>query len=159
MEDIYLLTGSNLGDRMGYLDFASGQIQSFSTLVSYSSVYESGSWGYESKNFYLNQCLYIRTDLNPLQLLYSLKKIEAAAGRTHRDAEYEDRVLDIDILFYGSNILESQQLKIPHPRLHLRAFALFPLSEIAADLIHPVSGKTIGELLASCPDPVRPVRY
>ena len=152
MQNIFLLTGSNLGDRKEFLDFAIREMKQKLILRSLSSVYASDPWGYESDKPFLNQCIQIETQLEPYDLLYFLKEIESRAGRTKRSEKYEDRPLDIDILFYGKLIMKDDELSIPHPRLHLRAFTLVPLKEIAPGFIHPVFRKTPGELLRDCPD-------
>ncbi len=158
MKQAYLLTGSNLGDRKYSLRFAISEIQNFARIIKLSNIYESGSWGYESENLFWNQCLLVETELDASNLLKELKEIEKRAGRFNRSVDYEDRVLDIDILFYENEIIEREDLKVPHPRLHLRAFTLVPLSEIAPGFIHPVFEKTISELLKTCPDKDRPVK-
>ncbi len=159
MKDVYLLTGSNLGDRNAFLRFARNRIQSRMKIDSTSSVYESIPWGYQSESSFLNQCLRVETELGPQELLSFLKEIEKQSGRKKKSPEYEDRSLDIDILFYGKEIIYEKDLVIPHPRLHLRAFTLVPLIEIASGFIHPVLGKTPGELLDECPDKNLPGKY
>jgi 2-amino-4-hydroxy-6-hydroxymethyldihydropteridine diphosphokinase len=158
MKDAYLLIGSNLGDRKSYLRYAIEEIQSFAIISRLSGIFESVAWGYESDHPFLNQCILTQTEIKPDELLGELKEIEKRAGRIDRTKKYTDRVLDLDILFFGEEILESEELTIPHPRLHLRAFTLVPLAEIAPAYIHPVFNKTILELLKSCPDKEIPVK-
>ena len=92
-----------------------------------------------------------------MELLQFIKKTEQAAGRIRTPgSNYIDRELDIDILFYGNEIIHTRDLIIPHPSLHLRAFTLFPLVEIVPGFIHPVLNKSMGELLRQCPDKSKP---
>lgn len=152
MDNIFLLTGSNIGKREYFLDFALFELSKHLEIISKSSVYESEPWGFESDMPFLNQCVGAESEMSPQELLEIIKKIEKSAGRIKRSEEYEDRPLDIDILFYGDLIMDTENLTIPHPRLHLRAFSLVPLLEIAADFTHPVFKKTPAELLKECPD-------
>lgn len=151
---LYLCIGSNLGDRYMNLQAAvSGIEQKIGAVIRCASVYESSSWGYTSHPF-LNSCLLVKTSLNPEQVMQAIKEIEAAAGRVSKktEQEYEDRIIDIDILFYDDAIIQEPQLQIPHPKLHLRRFVLKPLWELAPGIIHPVLKKTITQLLQECPD-------
>lgn len=152
MSIAYLLSGSNLGNRAGNLQRAVSFIQRGAGNISCSPVYESPSWGFEHPIPFLNQVIELQTSLSPSSLLHMLLKIERECGRTRSGNGYEARTLDIDILFYDDIIIDSAELSIPHPRLHLRRFALMPLSVIAPDLKHPVTGKSIRELLNECPD-------
>ena len=152
MKNIFLLTGSNLGDRRAFLDFAIKEVSQKLLLRTCSSLYESDPWGYSSDMPFLNQCIKVETELSPYDLLGFLKEIEKRTGRIDRSETYEDRPMDIDILYYGKLIMKEEELSIPHPRLHLRAFALVPLKEIAPAFRHPVFMKTPGELLRECPD-------
>ncbi len=119
-----------------------------------SAIYESRSWGYKSENLFYNQCIEIRTDQGLGDCLDLIQEIECFFGREREGAEYQDRKLDIDILFYNEIIADTELLKVPHPRLHQRKFVLIPLVEILPDLVHPVFHKTISELLLRCEDPL-----
>ena len=158
MHEVFLLTGSNLGDRKYFLDFALAETETAGKLTDVSGVYESLPWGYESENSFLNQCVKLETNYSPLQLLKILKEVEQKAGRVYKDRFYADRCLDMDILFYGSEIIQKKNLIIPHPRLHLRAFTLVPLAEIAPDFVHPVLQKKIVTLLEDCEDKIWPLK-
>lgn len=115
-----------------------------------SPVYKSEPWGFESDNDFYNQVIEIRTVIDAFDLLDIAKDIEKKMGRTKVMKTYSDRIIDIDILFYGNNIISSKPLIIPHPLLHKRMFVLQPMADIAPGYEHPVLGKTISELLKEC---------
>ncbi len=149
----YLLLGTNLGDKFENLSYAIEQLGCYAgEVVTVSSIYKSEAWGFESENYFLNQCVACQTELLPGQLLEEILKIEKRRGRRRKNTDYEDRVLDIDILLYGHTVIEEADLTIPHPGLPKRKFALAPLSEIAPYKMHPVLRKTIVELYERCPD-------
>ncbi len=149
---IYLSLGSNRGDRMNFLQWALDALhEKVGSVRRLSSVYETASWGFEAKDF-LNCCVGIDTTLSPEDTLGECLTIERKQGR-HRvvgETIYRSRTLDIDILFYGDEVLGQEELRIPHPRLHQRAFVLAPLAEIAPSKIHPLLQKTIQELWEAC---------
>ena len=153
MKRVFLLTGSNLGDRSSLMKRAEVAIGSIiGKVVQKSHIYKSESWGYKSSGFFYNQCLEIETDLDPHSILKEILNIETKLGRTRVKKDYSDRFIDIDILFYGDEIIRDEHLTIPHPRMHLRKFAMVPLNEIAGDFIHPVFQTTVSELLVRCKD-------
>ncbi len=160
METAYLLLGTNLGDRAHNLASAHRLLNEIGTIKALSPVYITAAWGRTDQPDFYNQAIEISTKLEPAELLKSIKSIEIRTGRTNI-IRWGPRILDIDILFYGDFIIETENLVIPHPRMHERRFALIPLHDICPKLIHPVSGKTITELLESCTDalPVRPADY
>ena len=140
--------GSNLGDRFANLEFSRRQLEAAAgKLLRASSVFETEPWGEKNQPLYLNQVVQAKTSLSALELHQLCRKIEQAAGRleTRRNAP---RTLDLDILFFDDLIINSEELIVPHPRLHLRRFVLDPLLELDPDLIHPVLGKSMKELLA-----------
>ena len=124
-----------------------------------SKIYQSEAWGYSSSNDFYNCCLSGVSHLEPLALLETLMEIETSLGRIRKKGGYSDRLIDIDLLFYGDTILDHARLMLPHPAIAKRRFVLLPLTDIAAELVHPVSGLTIQEMLQSCPgtDRVTPV--
>ena len=146
--------GSNLGDRVKQLSRARAHMAAAcGNIECISGIYESIAWGFESKHMFYNQCLKMETGLSPEPLLQELLKIEEAMGRRRNDAEYSDRPIDLDILFYDDLIIQTDDLQVPHPRMAGRKFVLQPLHEIAPDKRDPVTGLTVGELLAKCEDP------
>ncbi len=150
----YLSLGSNLGDRKKNLLTARGLIEERAgTLTRVSSLFETAPWGYESRNAFLNCCLAVSTFLKPVPLLDALLGIEQQMGRVRNRQGYSDRLIDIDILFYGDRAFSHPRLTLPHPSMPDRRFVLVPLAEIAPELKDPVSGVTVREMLEHCSDP------
>ena len=143
MIDVFLLLGSNLGDREKYLQKAIDLIETeIGSLRQKSSVYETEAWGKTDEPNYLNQVVCAGTELPVRQVLEKVLQIETSMGRV-REEKWGSRIIDIDILFYGQDIIKEPGLIIPHPELHNRLFTLAPLNEIAPDLQHPVFKKSI----------------
>jgi 2-amino-4-hydroxy-6-hydroxymethyldihydropteridine diphosphokinase len=152
MKGIYLLLGSNLGDRMAILRKARYMIQDqIGEVVNRSSVYATEAWGVRDQPEFFNQVLEVDCDLEPVSLLDRVLLIEKQLGR-ERIAKWGERIIDIDILYYRDQIIQSRRLTIPHPHIPSRRFALVPLTEIAPSLIHPVLKKDQTALLAACKD-------
>ena len=150
----WISLGSNLGDRAVQLGRArSYMASSCGTILCVSGIYESGAWGFDSTHMFYNQCLQMETTLSPSLLLRQLLEIEEKMGRQRKGTEYSDRPIDLDILFYDDLIIQTDDLQVPHPRMAGRKFVLQPLHEIAPDKRDPVTGLTVGELLAKCEDP------
>jgi 2-amino-4-hydroxy-6-hydroxymethyldihydropteridine diphosphokinase len=159
MPKLYLLLGGNLGNRTAYLAQAREHIAArVGSITQSSKIYETAAWGNTEQPSFLNQVLEVQTDLTPEQVLQQVNTIEQELGRV-RHEHWGSRVIDIDILFYGQLVLQSQRLTIPHPQLHLRRFTLMPLAEIAAHLVHPVLGQSIYELLEDCEDELEVWEY
>ena len=155
METAFLLLGGNIGDRETVLRDAISRIKgNVGTVDLVSAFYETEPWGMLNAENFLNSALKITTELSSFELLDELLRIEEQAGRKRNQntVEYESRPLDIDILFYGSAVIRTTQLTIPHPKLHTRRFVLVPLCEIASDYVHPIFHKTIFTLLNECQD-------
>jgi 2-amino-4-hydroxy-6-hydroxymethyldihydropteridine diphosphokinase len=146
---IYLALGSNLGDRPANLKQAIASLTPQIEVRAKSHVYETPAWGYEDQPKFLNQVVRGRTYLDPEPLLKHLKRLEIALGRKE-SFQNGPRLIDLDILFYDDLALNTPSLVIPHPRLHERAFVLVPLMDIDPDLVHPVSKKSVREMLAEC---------
>jgi len=146
MNKIVLLLGGNLGNIKYNFEQALKYIsKNIGTVSNTSNLYQSKAWGFESKDLFLNQVVLTESTLSPIQLLEQTQSIENLVGRKKktRNLEYSSRLIDIDILFYNNEIIESDRLSIPHPRLHLRNFTLFPLQEILPDYTHPKLKKSI----------------
>jgi len=146
-----LLLGSNLGNREALLARAQAFIRSdCGHIVKASKIYETEPWGFEADTMFLNQALLIDTLLSPEVLLAHCQKIESLLGRERPkigDRKFDSRKIDIDILFYESLVCQTPDLTLPHPRLHLRRFALEPMAEVAPEWGHPIFGLTAGEML------------
>lgn len=154
MNVAYLLTGGNTGNRLHYLNKAAAEIKdNCGTIVSKSSVYETAPWGVKEQNSFLNQALKLLTPLFPEDLLDNLLQIEERLGRIRKE-KYGPRIIDIDILLFNDDVIDARHLKIPHPELTHRRFALQCLNDIAADKIHPVFKKKIAQILKECNDPL-----
>lgn len=149
----YLLTGSNMGDRAENLGSALLRIGDVAgDIIRVSRIYESPPWGFSDPVSFLNQAIMLQTHHGPAALLGKLLLIEKELGRTRVSGNYESRIIDIDILLFDDIILESDELTVPHPRMHLRKFALEPLAEIAPSLFHPLLMKNMVDLLQECTD-------
>jgi len=144
----YLSLGSNIGDREGNLRRALDLLESSGVqVIRRSSIYETEPQELRSQPWFLNMVVEVKTALFPIQLLHAIQKIEKGLGRKRVVAK-GPRIIDVDILLYGSFVVATQALEIPHPRFPERRFVLEPLAELAPELRHPVSRKTIREMLS-----------
>jgi 2-amino-4-hydroxy-6-hydroxymethyldihydropteridine diphosphokinase len=168
-EDVYILLGSNRDDRKNQLSIANELIgKTVGNIFITSPVYESQPWGFNDPIPFLNQVIGIKTTMAPEPLLDHLLAIEKKMGRTRSltgnacgtfladkpliKSQYEGRIIDLDILFFGSRLIFTERLMVPHPRLHERKFTLVPLNDVAPDFQHPLLKKTIFALLNECSD-------
>ena len=145
---VYIALGTNLGERSANLDSALASLPPVVNILSCSPVYETPPWGYLHQSSFLNQVVKCETHLTPEELLDYLKAIEKRLGRKPTFL-YGPRTIDLDILFFDDMVFETPSLIIPHPRLEERAFVLVPLADLDSDMKHPVSRKSIIELLES----------
>ena len=152
MNKAYVLMGGNVGDTKTTFQRAIELLQAVcGTIVRASSIYQTAPWGKADQQNFLNQALLLTTDFSARDLMQSILAIEEKMGR-QRLEKYGPRLIDIDILLFNDAVIEDTLVTIPHPELPYRRFALIPLAEIAAAIIHPVLKKTIEELLSDCPD-------
>ena len=148
-----LLLGGNLGPVANNFTRARRLLEEFGHISSVSGLYRSEAWGMHSAPDFLNQALVLETEMAAPELLASSLQVEHRLGR-ERDAAagYQSRTLDIDILLYDDLIIETDFLRVPHPRMHERRFTLMPAAEVAGNWRHPGLGKTIAHLLEECTD-------
>lgn len=154
MHKCFLLLGTNLGNRLGYLRLAIEKIAlEVGKIMQISPVFETQPWHFEAENDFLNCAVEISTSKSAIEILKSIKEIEQQLGRQQSFLPgYHSREIDIDILFFDDEIINQDDLQIPHPRMAERRFVLTPLCKIVPGMIHPVSYKTISEMLAECAD-------
>ena len=146
MNIVFLLLGGNLGDRQLLMQTAVTNIaERVGPILKKSALYETQSWGKTDEPDYLNQVIFLKTELSADKVLNEILEIETGMGR-RRYEKWGSRLIDIDILFYNDDVIKKEGLEIPHPELHKRRFTLEPLAEIAPALVHPLLNKTISEL-------------
>ncbi len=154
-QEVFIGTGSNLGDRRANLQTAmEACMERLGPVKACSAVYVTEAWGVQDQPAFLNQVLQVETSTPPLEVLETLLDIEQAMGRK-RVVKWRERIIDIDLLFYGEILLQTPKLTLPHPYIAERNFVLAPLAEIAPDFQHPVHEKTILELYENSPDPLK----
>lgn len=149
----FLLIGGNLGDRFRMLETALWHIgNKLGKIATVSRVFETAPWGFTHETPFLNQAVEVETSLSPHDLLLGILEIERSMGRVRDGAQWKERIIDIDILFYDNIVLNDKKLRIPHPYLHERRFALEPLADINERIVHPVLRKSVRQMLSECPD-------
>ena len=153
MKDIFLGLGSNVGDREDYLRKAISILgdREDIQLNRISSIYETEPWGKTNQDFFLNQVAEIETELDPWELMAICQEIEKSLGR-EKNEKWGPRIIDIDLLLFGEQIVDEENLQVPHPRLSERWFVLIPLNEVASLMMIPGSGQTVQEALERCSD-------
>jgi 2-amino-4-hydroxy-6-hydroxymethyldihydropteridine diphosphokinase len=160
MIEAYLGLGSNIGERISYIEKALTGIGLIdgTRILSKSGIYETEPWGVSGQRDYLNSVVKIETSLHVEELFDSLKLIEKSIGRTE-NAKWAEREIDIDLLFYGDLITEGGHLKVPHPEIESRKFVLVPMNEISPGFVHPVLGKSVTQLLENTIDKLKVFKY
>lgn len=152
MNNVYLLIGGNMGERMANLAAARARLNiDCGRIIATSSIYETEAWGYKEQPAFLNQALAIETTLEAEKLMEEILKIEMVLGRK-REIPLGPRIIDIDIIYFNDEIINSSNLTIPHPSMADRKFVLIPLAEIAPSFMHPILLKTNEVLLKECGD-------
>ena len=152
MNKAYLLLGSNLGNSKQQLSKAIMFIEkNIGPVTRRSGIYVTAAWGNTKQPDFLNQVIIVETALTVGATMQTILSIEKKMGRV-RTKKNAPRIIDIDILFFNKEIIDQSGLIVPHPQLQNRRFVLIPLNELSANFIHPVSGKTIHQLLRVCPD-------
>jgi 2-amino-4-hydroxy-6-hydroxymethyldihydropteridine diphosphokinase len=152
MNKTYLLLGSNMGNSRQQLAKAQKHIeQKIGKIIRYSGVYQTAAWGNTKQPDFINQVIIINTILTAAQTMQTILSIEKMMGRI-RTKKNAPRIIDIDILFFNKEVINTKNLVLPHPQLQNRNFVLIPLNQLSPNLKHPVLNKTIHQLLRICPD-------
>lgn len=153
MHKVFLGIGGNIGNKHNNFDKVIKIIENELGLIAKSSsIYETPPWGFKTKDNFWNQVLLIKTNFPPNELLERIHKIEKQFGRKREGTNYNSREMDIDILYYDDEFIESESLIVPHPKMHLRKFVLVPLNEIAPNFKHPLLRFTSLQMLENCKD-------
>ncbi len=145
----YISIGSNLGDKLANCQFGIDALArtTHTVLIAQSPFYRTAPVDYLDQDWFVNAVIAIETRLDPKPLLAELKSIQSAAGRTREHVRFGPRILDLDILLYGNQVLATPELNIPHPRLHKRRFVLQPMCDIDPGIVHPVMNVSMQTLL------------
>jgi 2-amino-4-hydroxy-6-hydroxymethyldihydropteridine diphosphokinase len=154
MHTIYLLLGSNMGNSNEQILLAQKEIKAaIGKIIALSSLYSTAAWGNTAQPDFLNQILIVQTNFTASKLLQAVLTIEKKMGRV-RTIKNAPRIIDIDILFFNSDILQQKNLTVPHPEIQNRRFVLTPLAELSPNFEHPSLKKTVHQLLIACKDPL-----
>ena len=150
---IFLGLGGNIGKKSRIFKKTLSLIEArLGKIDRISPVYVSPPWGFEAREEFWNQVIVVNTRLTPREVLHETQKIEAYFGRKRESGRYLSRRMDIDILFYDQLVLVSEELSIPHPLVERRKFVLIPLASVSPDFRHPVTGKSVTEMISECDD-------
>ena len=160
MQTVYLGLGSNKGERISYIEKAIEEISGLpeTNITVISGIYETEPWGNIEQEDYLNAVIGIQTELNAEDLLKELKSIEKFIGRKE-NRKWSEREIDIDLLFYGNEIIDKDHMKVPHGQIENRRFVLVPMNEIAPGFMHPVFKKNISQMLEDTTDKLKVYKY
>jgi len=155
MNKVFIITGGNIGDRMKNLETAEKMIeQQIGHVIQTSKIYETEAWGINDQPSFYNQVLIVETNFSSDKVIKKILKVEENMGRV-RTIKNAARNIDIDILFFNDDIVNEENLTIPHPQMINRRFVLMPLNEIASAKIHPVYNKSVSQLLTECKDELK----
>jgi 2-amino-4-hydroxy-6-hydroxymethyldihydropteridine diphosphokinase len=153
MNTAYLILGTNLGNRLLNLDEAIRLIAAKAgTVEARSKIYVTAAWGKTDQPDFYNQAIRISCGSSASELLRTLLDIEKQMGRYRNGEKWAERLIDIDILFFNNAVINEEHLHIPHPHIAKRLFVLVPMEELAPELEHPVSGKSIKAMREACKD-------
>ncbi|HEX2786758.1 MAG TPA: 2-amino-4-hydroxy-6-hydroxymethyldihydropteridine diphosphokinase [Ignavibacteria bacterium] len=157
---VFLGLGSNLGNRVEYIERAIEEIGSLkdTKIIKKASLYETEPWGFKEQPDFINSAVEIETMLSAEELFNEVKSIEQKLKRKSK-GKWQEREIDIDILFYGNEIIKSERINIPHKEIEKRKFVLIPMYELAPDFVHPVFNETITELLSKSGDALVVKKY
>jgi 2-amino-4-hydroxy-6-hydroxymethyldihydropteridine diphosphokinase len=148
---VILHLGSNLGDPLANINLAMDMLSKQVRVVNTSSTYLTAAWGMSEQADFFNRAATISTSYSPSELLHICDEITKSFPEK-KGERWGPRFIDVDIIFFGDEIIDTESIKIPHPRMHLRNFVLIPLLEIAPDWVHPILQKTVEELFVECHD-------
>lgn len=151
MKNVFIGLGSNIHDKCRNLHSAVHHIEVMpqTKLVAVSAFYPTKAWGNIHQEDFLNACVWVRTELNAETCMQYLLAIEQNMGRKRTEAKWQPRIIDLDILDFNSELIQTETVTVPHPYLHERLFALLPLQELFPDYVHPVLKKPIQEFIAA----------
>lgn len=153
MAKVFFSLGSSLGAKQNLIESALKSIENqIGEILKISEVYETEPWGFQDENYFYNIAITVETEMQPLDLLDEIHKIENEHNRVRSGKRYIARTLDIDIIFYDDNVFYTENLQIPHKHAHKRKFVLQPIFDIDPDFIHPLLKESISKLLNRCED-------
>lgn len=156
---LILSLGGNKGDiKKTFLSAKNSITQEIGTIIKESSIYQTQAWGIENQPDFLNQVIIVQTKLSATSVLEKCLAIESELGR-RRMKRWGERTIDLDLLFYNDEIIETENLQIPHPKISERNFILYPLNEIISDFTHPTENKSIKKLKEECNDELKVFKY